>query len=259
MFYHVKDLIGYNILAKDGEIGKVHDLLFEDQEWTLRYLVVDTGPWILGRRVIISLLALGEPDRPARQFPVSLTREQVKDSPDIDTEKPVSRQHQVSLHRHYGWPVYWASTPGNLGTVSRSPLAEDAAARATIDTTSSVNYQDSITRDEQGDPHLRSARELFGYSLKATDGAVGQVADLLVDQTWDVRYLVVDTGAWLPGKQVLVAPGWVEAIRQNASEVAVDLSREKIKNSPEYDPAAPLDREYEEKLHAYYDRPGYWR
>jgi hypothetical protein len=259
MFYNVKDLIGYNILAKDGEIGKVHDLLFEDDEWTLRYLVVDTGPWILGRRVLISLLALGEPDRPARQFPVSLTREQVKDSPDIDTEKPVSRQRQVNLHRHYGWPYYWASTPGNLGTVTMTPLSEDAVARAATDATSPENREDSITREEQGDPHLRSAREIFGYSLKANDGAIGQVAGLLVDETWDVRYLVIDTGAWLPGKQVLIPPGWIEAIRHTASEVAVEISRDKIKNSPAYDPAAPLDREYEQELHAYYHRPGYWR
>ncbi|NJC98026.1 MAG: PRC-barrel domain containing protein, partial [Anaerolineae bacterium] len=108
MFRSIKELLGYQIMAKDGQIGKVEDLFFSDESWIVRYLVADTGPWIFGRKVLVSMQALGQPVWASQTFPVELTREQVENSPDADLAKPVSRQYEEKLFEHYRWQSYWA-------------------------------------------------------------------------------------------------------------------------------------------------------
>jgi hypothetical protein len=108
--------------------------------------------------------------------------------------------------------------------------------------------------------HLRSARQVIGYSIQAQDGEIGRVEDFIIDDNvWMLRYLVIDTGNWLPGRKVLLSTSWVEAITWDDSRVHLTLSQERIKNSPEYDPTLPLSREYETELHEHYDRTEYWR
>jgi hypothetical protein len=245
----IKPLFGFNILAEDGEIGKVMDIYFSDDTWTVRYLVVDTGPWILGRKVLVAVSALGQPDWDSGQVPVSLTREQVKNSPDMDTDKPVSRHQEIELHNYYNWRGYWQAKtdiPTELKTpqVSISPLQPE---------------QVTIT-PEQGDTHLRSANEVLKYLVRASDGEAGQLEDFILDdETWFIRYLVVDTGRWLPGRKILIAPTWIEAVRGGESELFINIDREVIRESPEYDPNTPLAREYEEQLFGHYDQSKYWR
>jgi len=107
MLRNITELRGYAILATDGHIGTVDDFYFDDEDWAIRYLVVDTGGWLSGRKVLISPLSLGHPDFVGRLLPVSLTKSQVEHSPDIDTRKPVSRQHEAELFEYYGYPYYW--------------------------------------------------------------------------------------------------------------------------------------------------------
>jgi sporulation protein YlmC with PRC-barrel domain len=246
MLRSLKEVEGYTILATDGEVGSVEDFYFDDQYWTVRYLVVDTGGWLSGRRVLLTPLAVERPDWGTGTLPVALTKDQVENSPDIDLDKPVSRQREVGLHDHYGWAYYWAdlSTPATAVTTPPPPaMAEERAE----------------TEREKGDPHLRSVDEVTGYDIQARDGEIGHVEDFIADdETWIMRYLVVDTRDWLPGKKVLVAPAWVRMVNWADADVHVDLLRETIKNSPEYDPAAPVNRAYEERLYDYYGRPRYW-
>ncbi len=103
----VKDLRGYAIRATDGVIGKVDDLYFDDEDWAIRYLVVDTGGWLSGRKVLISPIAIGQPDWLDGVLPVALTKAKVEHAPDIDTRKPVSRQHEAVYLGYYGYPFYW--------------------------------------------------------------------------------------------------------------------------------------------------------
>lgn len=258
MLRSIDELIGYDVLAEDGQIGSVHDFFYEDDEWTIRYLIVDTGPWILGKKVLISVRALDQPDWNSHKFPVTLTREEIKNSPEIDADKPVSRQEEIQLHNYYGWPIYW-SEPRNIGrplsTVPPSPseIQEEGQVEKEIE------KRRDITRDEHGDPHLRSVREVIGYAISARDGEIGQVDDFIAaDEDWVIRYLVVDTGTWIPGRKVLMSPNLIEGIQYEDSSVSIDLSKETIKNSPEYDPTDTVDREYENILYDYYGRPKYW-
>lgn len=243
MLRSVKSLRGFTIGAKDGEIGRVHTFLFDGHRWVVRYLVVDTGGWLPGRKVLIASGALGRPDWHHRVFPVDLAREQVKHAPDIDTDKPVARQREIELHRHYNWTPYWG-TPYGAAVPGVPPVSKEPR---------------SIQEPVHGDPNLRSTREVIGYRIHAIDGQIGHVEDFIVnDEDWTIRYLVVDTRNWLPGRSVLISPEWVGDISWDAREVWVDVSKEAIEDSPAYDASAPVNREYEVQMYDYYGRPKYW-
>lgn len=246
MLRSCKELQGYAIEATDGDIGRVAGFLFDDQQWVIRYLVVNTGPWLLGREVLVSPIALGHAKWSEQRLPVHLTREQVKSCPPIESNRPVSRQYERAFHDHYAWAYYWGG-PGLWG------LGTDP--RALASWTGETDQQ----AEPEGDHHLRYTREVLGYHIRATDDAIGHVEDLIIDDnTWAIRYMVVDTRNWLPGKEVLISPKWVREVSWSKSVVHVDLSREAIENSPEFDPSSPVNREYEERLYDYYGRPTYW-
>ncbi|MBD3288559.1 PRC-barrel domain containing protein [candidate division KSB1 bacterium] len=251
MLRSVKKLQGYKIKTTDGEIGKAHEFYFDDKFWTVRYLVVDTGNWLPGRQVLISPFSLGKPNWTENTFPVNLSEEQVKNSPEIDTDMPVSRKMETELAEYYGWPVYWAGIgaklPGGVPTEEQDE-AKQAAEKAME---SDVN------------PNLRRTREVIDYNIQAVDGEVGHVEDfILEDNSWIIRYLVIDTRVWLHwlpgGKKILIAPPWINRIDWAESKVYVDLNRDNIENSPEFDPMKPVNRDYEVLLYDYYGRPKYW-
>ena len=246
MLRSTKDLRGYAIRASNGVIGKVYGLYFDDLAWIVRYLVVDTGNWLPGRQVLLWPGVLGQPDWETQSLPVGLSKEQVEHSPHISTDEPVSRQMEVDLHTYYGWTPYWR---GGL------PVPGLGAAAAAEMIASSAEERD----EEDSDPHLRSTREVIGYHIQARDGEIGHVEDFVVDdEAWFIRYLVIDTRNWLPGRKVLVAPAWAEQVNWVERKVYVDLGRETIKSSPEFDPSMPVNREYEARLYDFYGRPYYW-
>jgi sporulation protein YlmC with PRC-barrel domain len=257
MLRTVKDLQGYAIRATDGVVGEVADFLFDDEDWVIRYLVVDAGTWLAGRHVLISPVAIGHPDWMAQLLPVSITREQVRNSPDIDTRKPVSRQHEAQYLNYYGYSSYWGGTglwgmggyPGGLTTTDEDVVRAEMKARRR-------------TKAETGaadDSHLRSCKAIIGHHIHATDGEIGHVENVLVDEhTWAIRYFVVDTSNWWGGHHVLVAPQWIQGVSWAESTVSVDVTREAVKGAPRYDSAAQLDRQQEAAIYEHYGRPGYW-
>lgn len=235
MLFSFEALRGYGIHATDGDIGSVRDVFFEDTSSTIRYLVVDTGSWLPGRRVLLAPAAVGAVDRARQVVTTGLTKRQVEDSPSVDTDQPVSRQQEEVLHRHYGWDPYWYGPMGygvapywGVGMAAVPPPArEDTVERELAD-----------AQRERGDPHLRSAREVVGYYVAATDGDIGHVEDLLIDDDgWMIRQLVIDTRNWLPGKKVLVAPERLRAVDWADQHIVLDMTRADVKASPEYDAA----------------------
>lgn len=253
MIHEARALKGATIHASDGEIGSVSDLLFDDQRWVTRYLVVDTGGWLSGRLVLITPIAVRQIAWDAQSVAVDLTREQVRNSPDLSTDLPVSRQKEIEYFRYYGYPPYWIGS--GLWGAAMAPSALSWPAMAPP----SAPEQAATQPAAEGDPHLRSLNEVTGYTIQARDGEIGSVSDaLLDDQTWALRYLVIDTGGWLSGRTVLLAPRWVSAVSWEGRSVAVDLPRDVIAQAPSYDPAQPLSRDYEARLHAYYRQPAYW-
>ena len=219
----------------NGALGKVRDFYFDDHTWTVRYLVVETGSWLSGRSVLILPKFLGRVDRKKQTIEVSLTKEQVENSPSIDTAKPVSRQHEADYFNYYGVQPYWLTV--------YQPISFPAPAVETP------------RKKKKGDLHLRSSREVTGYRIEAGDGHVGHVEDFVIDdETWRVHYLVADTRDWLPGKMVLVAPSWIEKISWKSGDVSICLPRSVIERAPEYDDSRRISAKYEQRLLSYYEQ-----
>jgi len=232
MLRNINSLTGYVIHAIDGELGVVDEFYFDDRTWEIRYLVVRTGGWLDRRRVLISTVALKrEPDLRARAMPVNLTREQVRNSPDIDTAKTVTRAHEIELHEHYAWPLYWGEGFYAGGGMMLPPSEEEEEAE---------RKRGAARQRPEAETHLQSTRAVAGYRLHAADGPIGRVEDyILDDRYWMIRYLVADTGTWLPGRKVLVSPHWIERVDWATSEVFVDLTRLAIEQSTQFDPSGP--------------------
>jgi hypothetical protein len=249
MLRSLKDLERYDVSASDGDIGTVVDFLFDDDRWVVRYLVADTDGFFDSRRVLITPISFQQADWGSRRFHVALTREKVKNSPGIDVDRPVSRQHERDYYGYYGYPSYWGY-PGAWGLGTYPSLLADPG----------WNIPGSNQLAEApADTHLRSASEVRGYHIQGTDDTIGHVEDFIVDdETWHLRYLVVDTSNWWFGKKVLVAPHWADSISWADRLVRLDLSRKAIKDSPEWNPTAGVNRKYEVELFDYYGRPTYW-
>lgn len=250
MLRSVESLINYVLDAEDGEIGRCKDLLFDDRQWVTRYMIADTGKWLPGRKVLISPISLGEPDWLTQRFPVKMTKAQVENSPPLDADAPVSRKYERLYFDHHGWPYYWAG--GDLwGALPYPPPTPIPL----TDKGESLKEE----KEKLEETHLRSFKEVKGYYIEAIDGEIGHAEDFIVDDTsWMFRYMVVDTRNWLPGRKVLISPAWIEAITWVENHVKVDLTVDAVKNSPEYDPSQPVNREHEVLLYDYYGRPKYW-
>lgn len=274
MLNKATSLKGYTLHSIDGEIGRAKEFYFDDQHWTIRYLVADTGNWLTGRQVLISPHALVSVMSHEHSIVVDLTKKQIEESPSLDSDMPVSRQFEATYYRYYGWPMYWGDpfmweggyypyTVRN-GEHVQGPAQTDSqssrlAASDTIAPTPEQLSEIAEAEEDTRNTHLRSTRAVRGYHIKAVDGPIGHIDDFIIDDdTWAIRYLIVDTANWWPGKKVLVAPQWIKSVSWQESKVYVNLSRETIKQSPEYTEVSQLTREYETRLHGHYNHEGYW-
>ncbi len=221
MLRSMNDLDDCVIQATDGIIGQVKDLYFDDHAWVIRYLVVDTGTWLSSRKVLISPIAIGHPNWTEKVLPVSITKEQVKNSPAIDTDKPVSRQNEMTYSGYYGYPYYWGGAglwgggvyPGSGYASVGVGVGLPPVVPPEVEEANACAQAQAAARHQDDDPHLRSSEAVKGYHIRASDGDIGHVQGLLVDEeTWAIRYIIVDTSNWWLGQQVLIAPRWIEGV-----------------------------------------------
>lgn len=250
MLRSLNHLVGFTIGATDGDIGKVEEFYFDDTTWTVRYMIVKTGGWLTGREVLISPEAILVPDWESKIIPVNLTRSQVKNSPDIDTDKPISRQEEEKLFAYYPWQSYYnaGSYGDGIGMMETFPP---------------IPFTKEITRGEGGSKneseiktHLRSTQEVHGYHINAMNGEIGQVSDFILnEETWEITFIVVKTGNFFSHDKVLISPLWIQEVKWNTQEVVVKVSAEAVKNSPHYDSSRPVEIDYSKDLHNHYGFP----
>jgi sporulation protein YlmC with PRC-barrel domain len=246
MLRSARELFGYTISARDGTIGTLRDVLFDDATWDLRYLVADIGSWLLDTHVLLPPEIFEQPRREERTVPVRTTRERIQRAPWVEDHPPVSRRAGEWLLVHGGyWPHLLEAGIG-AGLTGRRLTAHLTAKAA------------AETRPD-ADPHLRSAREVVGYHIHATDGPIGHVEDFILEtDARIIRHVVVDTANWWPGKQVLVAPDRTTDIDWPGRTVHIELGREEIKHAPSYDPSRPVNLEDQERVCDYHGRLKYW-
>jgi len=241
----MKALEGYTVSATDGDIGTVVNFLLDDEHWTVRYLIVMTSGLFEGSQVLITPISFRHVDWSTHRFELTLTKAKVRDSPSVHVDKPVSRQHEWNYYRYYQYPHYWEH-PGLWGMGAHPELLATGGWKG-----------EPVERP--ADVHLRSAREVRGYRIQGSDHKIGYVEDFIVDdETWEVRYLVVNTRNWWFGKKVLVSPRWANRVSWEENQVYLDITRDALKHCPEWHASAGVNREYEARLYDYYGRPVYW-
>ncbi len=220
MLQSLQQRFGEKLRASDGEIGHVRDFYFDDKNWNIRYLVADTGHWLAGRLVLISPQAFGHLYPEGKVLLVNLTRQQIEDSPSIDRHKPVSRQHEEDYHQYFGYNYYAEAMP-SWGLPGYPVIVP---APPTMTNTQSTD-----------DPHLRSAKELTGYSVEANDGAVGEIIDFLIDgRTWMIREVVVQCGPSYAGNKVVVRTEKIGRINYKLRTVRVDSTKQAFATASEH-------------------------
>lgn len=254
MLQVISALNGFAIEASDGRLGTVVDFLFDDSNWRVRWLVVDCGTWLRGRKVLIHPSAISGTRLEDRRFEVNLTMAQVNESPDWSLDRPVSRQMESRLFGYYGWDPLWdapylGGTPGAMATPLLAPpdfkfqMAED------------IRLEREGTVEE--DAHLRGFQEIVGYHLHASDGDIGHVENMMLDASdWSLPYFVVDTSNWWFGERVLMSVVAVTSIEWTDRRIHLDISKDQVKSSPKWDPLVAFNEFYAKTLHHHYGWPG---
>jgi hypothetical protein len=263
MLFAVSGLIGCAVHASDGEVGAVKDFLIDDRTWTIRWMAVAAGEWLAGRRVVFihpsAIAPLALPARPTLpmmsqgetlSLAVNLMRGQIEAGPHAHLDEPVTRDMEALLYDYYGWDPYWAASPfGAANQRNAESELVDGAARL---------QADAQTPPLEGADHLHGALAFKGYSVHATDGDIGHVENLIADDAnWDIRYLVLATRNWWPGKIVQLSPHAVKGVDWFGKEVSVNVSRDQVRSAPPWDPLAMADEVGEAALHRHFGWPGY--
>jgi hypothetical protein len=249
------ELRRYQLRAIDKDLGTVEDFYFDDRLWKVRYAVVDTGHWLPGRQVLVGQEALERPNEEDKVIPVGLTSAEVEDSPGIESDLPFSLQKERELRLFFKWREYW-NDDVFIQPAEFSPMGAPGGAAVDPPLQERVNVSARL----EGNPYLRSANEVQDYAIRAKNGDIGHVHDfVMTEDSWEIRYLIVDTQNWLPGKKVLISPKWVQYIDWRQHLLEVEMTREIIEESPEYIPHTPISREYETSLYEYYGKTQDWK
>lgn len=250
MLRSLKDIIkNYELHALDGKIGKISDFYFHDNFWIIKYLVADTGDWLRERLVLLSPITLGSPDWESVELPVNLTKEKIENSPPVENHKPVSKQLENELMKYYAWPIDYSYGFGTVNTVEMQLLQTRI-----IEAQKEKEIKSKETQKEN--KHLRSANEVIGYDIQATDGLIGHLEDFIIeDKSWIINYIIVDTRNLFPGPKVIVTPGWITKIDWTKHNVSLNLNKESIENSPLFDPSNPVNKALEIQEYDFYGKP----
>jgi hypothetical protein len=248
MLRSLKDLQNYKIHAKDGDLGSVHSFLFDDLSWSLKYLVVDTGKWLPGKKVLISPFDIDDLLWKDKIMNLRLKIDDIENSPSINDKQPVYLQMQEQKRK-------------KLSSTTIIPaVGTPIPTYVTLNEDLQLNEITKHAEKNNINTHLRSSLEVMGYHMNATDGEIGYLDDIIIEDnlTWKIHYIIIYIGNWLTGKKVIVSPNWIDNIHWENKLIDIDLTKEKVEESPEYNPSEPVNREYETVLYDYYGKPKYW-
>jgi uncharacterized protein YrrD len=238
MLTSYSQLNGCHLHATDGDIGSCKDILFNEQDFVVRYLVADTNKWLpLSRQVVISPISISKLNPDGHEIQVTMSKEDIKNSPSIDDCQPISRQYETLLMKYYGYGYYWTGT-GYWGEYSHPTDLVD---------------QPDIEADNADLPepnHLRSCDEVIDYEAETKNGHSGHIADFIIDSdTWAVTHCVVDTNNWLPGgKQHVINVNQIKKFTWASQQASFKLSSNEIEAAIVFDPERLNDPTYQQAL-----------
>ena len=197
-FLGANGLRGLRVMNAGEAVGHVDEFYFDDQSWRIRYLVLDVGSWLSGRKVLVSPATIVSLEWDAKSMNIKATKDEIRKSPDVSTELPVALVLEAQIHRHFAWDYYWPEM---------FPMKEEVS-------------EDALNKTH--DPHLRSTRVLSDISVVTEKGKpLGRIEEFLIDpKAWRIDLLRIDHGKV---GSVLLSPELVKSI---------DVSRREILISP---------------------------
>jgi hypothetical protein len=228
MQLNINSLLGFSLSATDGEVGKIEETYFDDRNWAIRYLVVKTGQWLSGRKVLISPLAFDRSKWKGGTFPVNLTKKQILNSPDVDTGRPLSLQHTKSLNEYYRWQPF-------IDNGFYAPVHCDQP---------DLTEKPSVNSSSADNIHLRSTRDTRGFRIYAKDGEVGFVSGFIVeDESWKIIYLLVVAKSIFGDQKILISVHDIMKIKWNESKIYLDISVKAVEQCRTFDASTFIGHE----------------
>ena len=259
MLRKLKNLKGFTVHGRSEDLGKAKDFYFDQHYFVMRYLVIETGSWLQHEKTLISTESFEEINYQNQEIVVDLTAEDLEAGPSIKKNKPVSKVMEEKVVKHYDWPIYWASPHPSDGPA----IQAGSIIREKLFDFEKLTDEEKQAEENEVESNLRSFNEIRGYHIQAEDKEFGHLEDLFVDEeNWAIRYLLIDTRNILPGKDVLIAPEWLQNISWNKEKIYVSKTKEEIKSAPEYKEEKSdrlVHRDYEEKLYDHYNEIKYWQ
>ena len=242
-FRRVQDITQLTLHGIDGQVGTVQELYFDDQNWSVRYLVVKTGGWFSGRQVLIAPMMIGAIDDADASMQINLQKEQIEHAPSIENAKSISRRYEQTYYERFQWAPYWQPDTTMWG----SPIP--------FPDISTMSLDEPLFSELPDRSHLRSSAAVIGYGIHAKDGEIGHMEDLVIDdEDWIIRYVEIDTCNWLPGKKVLVQTGRLGPFDRHSRSVTMALTRHAVQSAPAYDPSMLITPDYEVRLFTHYGK-----
>lgn len=257
MLRSVKSLKNYSLAAKDGHIGHLLTLYFDDQNWSVKYLVVDTGNWLPGKKILLTSNVVGEPDWADKSIFVSLTKNQILTSPTLDTNIPVSEQHKKHENIFQGAMHFFIHNE----TQKQKSFAEELRIETDVPEMGAeiLDIKHDEVHGKSFDPHLRSCQRIKGYHIQTLDKELGHIEDFIIDdETWEIKQIVVATKNWVPGRMVMCPPDLVTQIDCEVSKICLNITAADLYHLPEFDVHLPANKVMETRFYDYAGKPMYW-
>ena len=220
MFTGLKKILKYKMLAVNGEIGKVEDFYFDERFNTVRYLVVNTGGFLFKNLVLISPIFIDHVFDDEKLVKVSLTKEEIEESPDVDTEEPISRLYEKQFYKYYRTTPYWN------GYLSWGTVPVPIGLRST-----DLMVLDDEESKEDEEHYLRSVNEVCGYKCETRDGKIGYIKDFMIDlKNWRIETFIMSMKHLSTGDEIEFDMRWIERFSYSDKRAYLDIAIKELEN-----------------------------
>jgi hypothetical protein len=256
MLWGLKSLKKCSVVASDGKLGNFDNAFFERDRWVVPLISIKTGPWLLGRSVLLAPDFVRRIQTRNHRMQIDISKREILRHKTVDQETAISRRKDEDVRNYYGWPLFWGYVPGPDLYYPVTGIHQFQFPGVAAEFT--PEPKDVVLHTPTG--QLKDGEEILGFKVQAIDGEIGYVQDLMIDlEKWKVSYLVVETGSWFYHDRVAISTQWVRDILDLDIQLEVDLMRDTIERSPTpLDESKPWTHAQEQKLYDYYARAKHW-
>jgi sporulation protein YlmC with PRC-barrel domain len=244
MLRSCKSLEGYSLNASDGEIGHLKTIHFNDEDWSVKYLVVDIGSFWNEKKVLVLPNASYQFSWIEQNISVKLTRNQIKEALPYSSDLPVSDQHELINKLNFKSLYLIEPWSGSFLPLWFPDLKAGQALQNIV--------------QEIGDKDLRCAKTITGYQVVLKDKEFGKVEDFILDcNEWIIRDIVIDANHILHSNKKIIPVSKIKVFDTDNQKIELELSSHELLDYTDYNEHQAVNREYVIKFYDYYGRLKY--